>query len=175
MVNYENGKIYKIVCNKSGKIYVGSTTLLLCQRLVMHRKAYNKYVKTNKSYITAFDIMKNGDYNIILLEACPCKNREELLKKEREYFDLLPCVNSDRPYITEEEKLISDKICKRNYQLNNKEKLYAKEREKRQTPESKQKRREYDLKNIEHKKAYDKLYREKKKLEKLKNISNINE
>ena len=25
MVNYENGKIYKIVCNETGSIYIGST------------------------------------------------------------------------------------------------------------------------------------------------------
>jgi hypothetical protein len=33
MVNYELAKIYKIVCNKTGMVYIGST----CQRLLSQR------------------------------------------------------------------------------------------------------------------------------------------
>ena len=39
MVNYQLGKVYKIVGN--GKIYVGSTCeRLLCQRLSGHNRSY---------------------------------------------------------------------------------------------------------------------------------------
>mmetsp|Transcript_32665 Transcript_32665/g.38319 ORF Transcript_32665/g.38319 Transcript_32665/m.38319 type:complete len:103 (+) Transcript_32665:95-403(+) len=36
MVNYKNGKIYKIVCNETNEIYIGSTTQTLTDRLCQH-------------------------------------------------------------------------------------------------------------------------------------------
>ena len=37
MVNYQLSKIYKIVCNITGKIYIGSTTKkYLAERLAQH-------------------------------------------------------------------------------------------------------------------------------------------
>ena len=44
MVNYQNGKIYKLKCHTTNQIYIGSTTeRLLCQRLRYHVKDYNRY------------------------------------------------------------------------------------------------------------------------------------
>ena len=52
MVNYQNGKIYKIVSNtNSEKCYIGSTTKkYLSQRLMQHKYEYNchKSGKNNK-------------------------------------------------------------------------------------------------------------------------------
>ena len=50
MVNYNNGKIYKIVpiCEGAdeGDVYIGSTTKeYLSQRMVQHRADYNKWQK----------------------------------------------------------------------------------------------------------------------------------
>jgi predicted GIY-YIG superfamily endonuclease len=43
MVNYNNGKIYKIVCNKTGLIYIGSTTKNTIQtRLKEHEGRFKK-------------------------------------------------------------------------------------------------------------------------------------
>ena len=48
MVNYGNGKIYKIECLTTGLIYVGSTTKqYLSQRMDKHRMEY-RYWKTKK-------------------------------------------------------------------------------------------------------------------------------
>ena len=53
MVNYQLGKIYKIVCNKTGLIYVGSTCEpTLARRLVKHKADYNQYLKENRNYVT---------------------------------------------------------------------------------------------------------------------------
>jgi hypothetical protein len=158
MVKYENGKIYKIVCNKTGLLYVGSTTLQLCKRMAIHKKAFVQYSRTNKGYMTVFDIIKNGDYNIILLEDCPSENRENLLKKEREYFDKLECVNKERPHITDEEKIEMDKFCKRNYRENNKEAINLKHKEYNEI--NRDKRHEYTLKNRDKKAEYDTIRRE---------------
>ena len=64
MVNYENAKIYKLVCNKTGLICIGSTCQrLLCKRLSGHVAAYKFWEngKTNE-YVTSFKIFFYGDY-----------------------------------------------------------------------------------------------------------------
>ena len=38
MVNYQNGKIYKIISSCTDKINIGSTTVKLSVRLARHRK-----------------------------------------------------------------------------------------------------------------------------------------
>ena len=48
MVNYANGKIYRIVCNTTGKQYIGSTTRPLSERLNGHKKDLDKYLKGNR-------------------------------------------------------------------------------------------------------------------------------
>jgi hypothetical protein len=94
MVNYQLGKIYKIVCNKTGLIYVGSTCEpTLARRLAKHKADYNYYLKGNRGYITSFKILDNGDSDIVLLENCPCENKDELHKRERYYIENLECVN----------------------------------------------------------------------------------
>ena len=50
MSRYRNAKIYKVVSNKSGLIYVGSTCLTLPQRLSQHERDYKQYLKTGKKY-----------------------------------------------------------------------------------------------------------------------------
>jgi len=37
MIDYTKSKIYKIICNNSGLIYIGSTTCLLSKRLQEHK------------------------------------------------------------------------------------------------------------------------------------------
>ena len=72
MVNnefYKNAKVYKIVDNTNGNVYIGSTCKKLCHRLGQHRASYKAYLNNNKGYASSFEIIKNDDYNIILLEA----------------------------------------------------------------------------------------------------------
>ena len=133
MVNYENAKIYKLVCNKTGMIYIGSTCQrLLCKRLSGHVSAYNHWNggKTN-SYVTSFKIIEGGDYYMELLETVPCSSFDELAKKERHFIESIDCVNKQIPGRT---KLEYDKHYKevniemirtksREYQQNNKENI----------------------------------------------------
>lgn len=92
MVNYKNGKIYRIVCNKTGKQYIGSTTLLLCQRKGNHIE----YFKKNRQ-ISSVEIIKNGDFNIILIENYPCETKEQLHSRERYYIETMECINKRIP------------------------------------------------------------------------------
>ena len=47
MVNYKNGKIYKIECNETGEVYYGSTTRKLCDRMTDHRRGYRFWLEGN--------------------------------------------------------------------------------------------------------------------------------
>ena len=52
MINYNNGKIYKIepINGEDGDIYIGSTTKeFLSQRLATHRGEYKQYLKKGRN------------------------------------------------------------------------------------------------------------------------------
>ena len=98
MVNYLNGKIYRIVCNDTGKQYIGSTTSPLTIRLCQHRKL----MKDGRSG-SSKEVLKKGNYNIILLEDYPCDKKEHLLARERYYIETMECVNKKIPLRTRHE------------------------------------------------------------------------
>ena len=61
MVNYNNGKIYKIVANSGEEcdVYVGSTTKSrLCERMSQHRSDYIKWKNGNNHKTTSFDLFE---------------------------------------------------------------------------------------------------------------------
>ena len=64
MPDYQKGKIYKIVCNETGLVYIGSTTQALSQRLQGHKKNYKSYLSDKNNYIHSFKVLENDDYNI---------------------------------------------------------------------------------------------------------------
>jgi len=92
MVNYENGKIYRIVCNKTGKQYIGGTTTSLSARLSQHKKLFS----TNKTCLSR-EVIEGGDYAIYLIEDCPCDRKEQLLSRERYFIETTDCVNKKIP------------------------------------------------------------------------------
>jgi hypothetical protein len=70
MVNYQLGKIYKIVDNTNGNVYIGSTCEpSLARRLSTHMQDYKRYLMGIKPFITSCKIFANNDYNIILIES----------------------------------------------------------------------------------------------------------
>ncbi len=128
MVNYQLGKIYKIVDNTNGNIYIGSTCeKTLARRLQTHMTDYKKYLKGEKKSNTALQIFKNNNYNIILIENYPCENKDVLHARERHYIETLICVNYQRPGRTpkeykEENKDKVEEYYKR-YNIDNKGKV----------------------------------------------------
>ena len=138
MPDYSKASIYKIVCNITGNIYIGSTCQPLHKRLSQHLIEF----KSGK-YLSSSEIIENGNYSIILVEQYPCQNRNQLLRKEREYIDTLECVNKQTPFVTVEEmkKRLKThyennkehiKKYKKEWCINNKEKLKEKSKEYRQ-------------------------------------------
>lgn len=133
MVDYGKGKIYKIVCNVTGNCYVGSTTKeRLCDRLSQHRSNYNKYLKGKHHYVSVYEVLKQNNYTILLLENYPCSSKDELYAKEYEHIKNTNCVNMKAPKRTKAQ-YYQDNIDKmreknKNYILKNKQKTldYAK-------------------------------------------------
>jgi hypothetical protein len=103
MTDYSKAKIYKIIDNTNGNIYIGSTTQALSKRLAKHRDNYKSYKNETSDYMTSFEIIKNNNYLIVLLEECPCENREQLHKIERKHIDENPCINKNIPTRTVKE------------------------------------------------------------------------
>jgi hypothetical protein len=105
MVNYAQAKIYKIVDNTNGNIYVGSTCEpTLARRLSGHVGAYKTYLNGSGSCITSFQILQNKNYEIVLLENCEnIFSRDELKSRERHYIETLSCVNKNIPLRTAKE------------------------------------------------------------------------
>ena len=64
-INYQEGKIYKIYNSINDDIYVGSTTLKLCERMRDHRKNYRA---KNTSLYKAFREHGVGNFHIELIE-----------------------------------------------------------------------------------------------------------
>ena len=85
---YNSSKIYKISSNLTDKIYVGSTTQTLSQRLSDHVSQYKRYVRINDRYITSYEIIKLGDYYITLIEENNFNNKQQLFKREGEVIKL---------------------------------------------------------------------------------------
>jgi hypothetical protein len=120
MNRYNNGKIYKIVDNTNGNVYIGSTCEpTLARRLAGHRGAYNSYLNGGRvDKTSSFNILENNNCSIVLLEDYPCERKDQLLARERFYIENNQCVN----------KVIPTRTIKEYYQ-DNKDKLidYQKE------------------------------------------------
>ncbi len=123
---YKNGKIYKLICNNTGKIYIGSTCKKLCQRLAQHKSDYKKYLKNTHRYMSSFDIISGDNYDIILIEKVECDSIEELHAKERFHIENNPlCINICKNMGIMKELGKENYIKKKNeeYYINNKEKV----------------------------------------------------
>jgi hypothetical protein len=93
--DYSQGKIYKIVCNKTGLIYIGSTYRSLQQRLKEHEYDSKRYLdkKCNK-FVSSIYVIFNNDYRIELIENYPCSSKDDLKIKEYYYISNIDCVNT---------------------------------------------------------------------------------
>ena len=81
-------KIYKIVDNTNGNIYIGLTTRTLEERLYHHARSLDTVSR---------DIIKNGDYKIELIEETTDKSRE------RYWIENTECINYTIPGRTKKE------------------------------------------------------------------------
>ena len=86
MVNYQNGKIYKISSVVGNVCYYGSTCEKLNIRYYKHKYNYKKFQEGNKLYVSSYEVLKYEDNIIELVENFPCNTKKELHIKEGEYI-----------------------------------------------------------------------------------------
>ena len=144
--NLENCKIYKIISyTNPNLVYYGHTSQTLAQRFASHKTPSNKS--------SSKQIIDLGDAVILLVENYPCQSEDQARAREGHYIINNPCVNKCVAGRTKQQYYIDNKQTKDEYQ------------------------KEYDDKHREQiknrMKIYNKLKREKKKLELL-NINNNN-
>ena len=141
--DYANGKIYMIRCNTTKHIYIGSTTKrYLSERLGEHNAQYKCWTGGKTSYVASFDIIKNNNYVILLVELYPCKSNDELRMREQYHIELSPdCFNRNRAYATEEQ---TKEYYKKYYETNKEaNKEQKKERNKEYYENNKEQLQEY--------------------------------
>jgi hypothetical protein len=173
---YNNGKIYKLICNTTNLIYYGSTTQKLSSRLAQHR---------NNNLTKSKEIIENNNYIIELVENYSCNSKKELEERERFYIENNECINKTIP--TQSKKEWKEKNKEhlldyrkewkeknkehlldyyRTWKQNNKEKLLDYNRTWKQN--NKQHIKELNEKNIEkireQNRERNRRYRERKKL-----------
>ena len=114
MVNYQNGKIYKIENMSGDMCYIGSTTKdYLSKRMVQHRSMYKgwqaDHSKDKYSVFEIFDKVGIENCRIVLIELCPCDTKDELTRREAHYIRTSVCVNKYLSHITTEEQKENNK------------------------------------------------------------------
>ena len=176
MVNYNNGKIYKIQPKSDGEqgdIYIGSTTkVLLSQRMSEHRCDYKRWKKGNTNKVTSFILFdKYGVENceIVLIEIVNVESKDELIAREKHWIQSTNCVNklvvgrTPKEYYEENKEAIL--FNKKNYHNENKETIQVYKKKYRE--ENKETIRVYQKKYREENKetiqVYQKKYHEEKK------------
>lgn len=159
---YQEGKIYKIVCNITGEIYYGSTIKTLEERLRLH--------KQNKNCVSR-NIINRGDYKIELIKDYPCDSKYELVEEESKYIRENKCINFIIPHRTQKQYIEDnkEKIAQQMKEYNEKHKKEIQDCKKKwkenNKEEIKQQMKKYYEDNKEELKEYSKDYYEKNKKE----------
>jgi len=100
-------RVYKIVCNVTNNVYIGSTKESLKKRLVKHSIAFRKWLLSpeDTSYYTSFKVLENNNYYIEELEKLPdFSERIELRIRERYWIENTDnVINKNRAFRTREE------------------------------------------------------------------------
>lgn len=129
---YQDGKIYKITDVGRTECYIGSTTSTLSARMAQHRAQYKGWKEGKWQRVSSFDLFdKHGAENcsIELIEAHPCKNKDELRRREGHYIKKTVCVNkvvagrSQKQWVEENKDRIARTV--KAYHEANKDKIRA--------------------------------------------------
>ena len=167
MVNYEFAKIYKIVDNTNGNIYIGSTCEpTLARRLAGHRRKYKGYLENKYNFVSSFDILKNDNYEIVLLEECKdITTKDQLHKRERFYIEHNICVNKFIPTRTDKEYYENNKERYKQYRQDNKDLIseYKKEYRRDNKEKISEYHKQYNQDNKEKISEYHKQYNQDNK------------
>ena len=110
MVNYQNGKIYKIINENNEIIYIGSTSQKLCKRYSYHKyKAPN--IEEHSDLLNEIRAYSNEEVKKKIIRQCSKKwydnNKKYKKQKNKEW-----CENNKEYYQQYYKKLNEKVICK---------------------------------------------------------------
>ena len=96
MPNYQLAKIYQLICNTTGRRYIGATV----QKYLSTRLAHH-VSKNNKT--SSKEIIEGRNYEMVLIESYPCSSKDELHQRERFHIESMDCINKNIPGRTQKE------------------------------------------------------------------------
>ncbi len=137
MVNYQNGKVYRIV--GGGLQYVGSTTQSLAKRIWGHKNSRQQWLDGNAGGCTSYQLFEYDDVDIVLIENFPCTSKDELHRRERYWIENIEggCVNKIIPTRTPKEYYDANKDNiaeqQKEYRESNKDKIAERGKEYRES------------------------------------------
>lgn len=87
-LNLRSGKIYKLECQTSGKIYIGRTTVSVEAAIKSNISLFKKYTADPTSRVlSVFELFSHNNYNVTILEDRPeLANDEASLKKLQRFY-----------------------------------------------------------------------------------------
>lgn len=126
-IDYSKTIIYKLVCNDLNitDVYVGHTTNFLKRRTAHKNKCNNE--KDKRYNLKVYQMIRqNGgwvNWSMVEIEKFNCSDKNEAVKKERYYYELLnSTLNTNSPNLTKEDIKEKSKM----YRTNNKEDIKKK-------------------------------------------------
>jgi hypothetical protein len=94
---YADGRIFKLIDNTTGNVFINGTIRDLCQRVANYKSKYASYLKRpNSKYLIEFEILKNNNYSIELIKMAPSTNKDELNKEIYKAISENECINKNR-------------------------------------------------------------------------------
>ena len=166
-MDYSKNVIYKIVCNDLNikDCYVGHT-INMTKRKCCHKSTCNNEKSKDHNLKIYKIIRENGgweNWDMVLVEKFPCKDRYEACKREREVYEGLDAkLNTFRPHRTQEETKQQYKKLNKQYREEHKEQIkqYREEHKEYYKQYDKQYREEHKAEIEQYKKQYNKQYRQ---------------
>lgn len=118
--------IYRVQCNITDKVYIGSTTCINLQRRLRQHEGHFRAWQQNKSaWYSVFEVLEGDDYFIEKLEDVKSLDREVVRTRERYYLDLFRqlAVNRRNPHRKKWEIKHQHASAMRSYYHKNKDRI----------------------------------------------------
>ena len=129
-MDFTNSCIYKICCKDPSieAIYIGSTTDIVARRHGHKTICNDPNAPGHNRHVYKF-IREHGhweNWEMVRIESFPCDGREAMLQREREVFDQLkPSLNTNRPKVSNEERVEQERMLQAEWRAKNPERAAA--------------------------------------------------
>jgi len=118
-----NVNFYKIVCNNTGAVYVGSTCKTIEERLQQHISNYRKYLNGHYNFVNSYIVLEKKNYTVQLIDTVLCTDKKHRDTLERLHILNEECVNRNQPGRDAKQYYQDNKEKIKEYQQDNKEKI----------------------------------------------------